>query len=373
MPLDLAQTLSEQQLPELPPRFVQPLHRREPCHGYSSIPVIDLQELLHQDGHSARMAAQALANACEEWGFFQISTSLMEDVRRLVKEFLNLFMEKKMKRPMKSDSHCSTGYGRNFDFSEDTILDWVDALINYISPPALKNPEYWPDKPAAYRYIFVTRKSFKLYRLSTFFKLSNFLAFLDSSFLEEAVGGEDSQVVLRVNHYPRCQQPDLVLGLRPHSDGSAITLLLHDEVEGLQVKKDGVWWAVKPIPDALIVNIGDMMQVICKNLKLVNLFWVIEGLVVELGSNDDNISMLQLVSNGRYTSMEHRAVVRSDNERISIVVFYLPAASAFLSPITTEGTESQNALYKPIKYGDYLTELRNKELQGKDRINSLLI
>ncbi|MCO5570303.1 hypothetical protein L7F22_024021 [Adiantum nelumboides] len=128
MPLDLVQTLSKQQLHELPSQFVQPLHRREPCHGYSSIPVIDLQELLH---HSAHMAAQALANACEEWGFFQIinhgiSASLMEDVKRLVKEFLNLPMEEKMKRPMKFEPYHSTGYGCNFDFSEiPSLIGWM--------------------------------------------------------------------------------------------------------------------------------------------------------------------------------------------------------------------------------------------------------
>ncbi|MCO5552077.1 hypothetical protein L7F22_005587 [Adiantum nelumboides] len=342
--VDLAQTISKKQLHEVPSRFVQPLHRREPCHGHSSIPVIDLQELLHQDDHSARMAAQELANACKEWGFFQIinhgiSTSLMEGVRRLVKEFLNLPMEEKMKRPMKFEPYHPTGYGRTFDLSEDTILDWVDALINYVSPPDLKDPEYWPDKPAAYRETIEAYGGEVIKLTKTLLGILSTLLGLSSTHLEEAFGDEDAQVVLRVNHYPCCHQPDLVMGLSPHSDGSAMTVLLHDEVEGLQVKKDGGWWTVKPIPGALIVNMGDMMQ---------------------------------LVSNGRFTSMEHRAVVRSDVERISIVVFYAPSARALLGPIAPKGVK-QNALYKPIKYGDYLTMYMNKELQGKDRINSLRI
>jgi flavonol synthase len=85
---------------------------------------------------------------------------------------------------------------------------------------------------------------------------------LPSKQLETAFGGDDAQVILRVNHYPRCPQVDRVLGLSPHSDGSAITVLLDDDnVQGLQVKKDGTWWAVKAAPGALLVNMGDMMQV----------------------------------------------------------------------------------------------------------------
>ena len=50
-------------------------------------------------------------------------------------------------------------------------------------------------------------------------------------------------------------------GLRPHSDGSVITALLDDQVEGLQVKKGGEWFTVSPVSGSLIVNIGDLLQV----------------------------------------------------------------------------------------------------------------
>ena len=84
---------------------------------------------------------------------------------------------------------------------------------------------------------------------------------LSSKNLETLFGGEDAQVVMRVNHYPRCPQADQVLGLSPHSDGPILTVLLQDVVEGLQVKKDGTWCTIKPIPGALFVNMGDMMEV----------------------------------------------------------------------------------------------------------------
>lgn len=70
-------------------------------------------------------------------------------------------------------------------------------------------------------------------------------------------------LLTRVNFYPRCSRPDQVLGLKPHSDKTGMTVLLQSEedVEGLQVLKDGKWITVPVIPNALVVNLGDQMQV----------------------------------------------------------------------------------------------------------------
>jgi len=68
---------------------------------------------------------------------------------------------------------------------------------------------------------------------------------------------------MRINYYPPCPQPEKVIGLTPHSDGVGLTILLQvSEVEGLQVRKDGMWIPVKPLPNAFILNIGDMLEVI---------------------------------------------------------------------------------------------------------------
>lgn len=65
-----------------------------------------------------------------------------------------------------------------------------------------------------------------------------------------------------MNYYPPCSQADKVIGITPHSDGSMLSLLVQvNEVEGLQINKNGKWIPVKPIPGAIIVNIGDMMEV----------------------------------------------------------------------------------------------------------------
>ena len=63
-------------------------------------------------------------------------------------------------------------------------------------------------------------------------------------------------------YYPYCPQPDLTLGLTPHTDPGIVTVLLQNEIEGLQVKhQERGWVPVKPVPGGVIVNIGDFLQV----------------------------------------------------------------------------------------------------------------
>lgn len=64
-----------------------------------------------------------------------------------------------------------------------------------------------------------------------------------------------------VNHYQRCPEPSLALGLAKHRDPSIITVIHQQDVPGLQVLLDGNWVLVQPIPHALIVNIGYILQV----------------------------------------------------------------------------------------------------------------
>jgi isopenicillin N synthase-like dioxygenase len=69
--------------------------------------------------------------------------------------------------------------------------------------------------------------------------------------------------VLRMNYYPPCMtMAEKVLGFSPHSDASFLTLLLEiNSVEGLQIKRHNAWITVKPNPKALLVNVGDFLEV----------------------------------------------------------------------------------------------------------------
>jgi isopenicillin N synthase-like dioxygenase len=86
----------------------------------------------------------------------------------------------------------------------------------------------------------------------------------ESSFLSQF--GDNPIMQVRFNFYPPCSRPDMVLGVKAHSDRSGITVLLQDEaVEGLQILKDDRWIKVPVIPHALVVNLGDQMQVCLKS------------------------------------------------------------------------------------------------------------
>lgn len=74
---------------------------------------------------------------------------------------------------------------------------------------------------------------------------------------------KDQTSFTRLNYYPRCPTPDLVLGIGRHKDSGALTILSQDDVGGLEVKRktDGEWVQVRPTPGAFIINVGDVIQV----------------------------------------------------------------------------------------------------------------
>jgi isopenicillin N synthase-like dioxygenase len=67
---------------------------------------------------------------------------------------------------------------------------------------------------------------------------------------------------LRLLHYWPLMDFKREIGCGAHTDYGLVTLLLQDDVGGLQVlnKLSGEWIHVPPIEGALVVNLGDMMQ-----------------------------------------------------------------------------------------------------------------
>jgi len=82
---------------------------------------------------------------------------------------------------------------------------------------------------------------------------------LEFDYLNKALGNHEQHMA--INYYPKCPSPELTFGLPPHSDPNILTLLLQDEVPGLQVLNNGQWIDVNPIPNSFVINIGDQLQV----------------------------------------------------------------------------------------------------------------
>ncbi|GJV78089.1 non-heme dioxygenase N-terminal domain-containing protein, partial [Tanacetum coccineum] len=92
----------------------------------------------------------------------------------------------------------------------------------------------------------------------------------DDCFLNQY--GTTAKMHARFNYYPPCRWVDNVFGLKPHADGTAITVLLQDkEIEGLQLLKDGQWVGVPIVRDALTINVGDQIEVTYIALLLLNI------------------------------------------------------------------------------------------------------
>lgn len=343
-PIDLVQTLHERQVKEIPARYILPSDKRpsRPVQVQQSFPVIDLAGL--EDSDQRVKTVSQLVQASQEWGFFQIINhgiplSLLESVKRVSQEFFGLSLEEKRKQcPVRPGIYMLEGYGRFFDISDDTVLDWVDALVHYIFPEWAKAVEHWPKIPSTYRETYekygaeVMRVIDKLLEL-----LSEGLG-LNPNYIQTL--NKEPLLQVRINYYPPCPQPDLVNGLKPHSDGDMLAVLLDDGVDGLQVRKDDEWFTVASVPGSLIVNIGDF---------------------------------LQIISNGKYKSAEHRAVTNANQNRMSIVMFFNPQADVIIRAAPELIDEAHPSLYKAVKAGEYTTVYMSQDLRGKDSVNALFI
>ena len=138
---------------------------------------------------------------------------------------------------------------------------------------------------------------------------------LDKDYIEKAFS--KPSVGIKVAKYPKCSHPELVMGLREHTDAGGIILLLPDElVPGLEFLKDGKWIPVPPTKgNRIFVNLGDQIEV---------------------------------MTNGIYKSICHRVLPNKNGSRLSIATFYNPGADAIICPAPKLTYPSQ------YRFEDYL-------------------
>nr|GMD04418.1 protein SRG1-like isoform X2 [Ipomoea batatas] len=201
-----------------------------------------------------------------------VSSSVLEKAKAEVQGFFNLPLEEKQKCGQIAGE--IEGFGQLFVVSEEQKLDWADMFFIKTLPQHIRSPHLFPKLPPSFS---------------------------------------------------------------PHSDADGLTILLQvNETEGLQIKKNGAWLPVVPIPNSLIVNIGDT---------------------------------LEIFTNGIYRSIEHRAVVSWDKERMSVATFHAPKLDAELGPAGGLVTAETPPKYKRISVPEFFRLFFSSKLDGKSHVD----
>ncbi|KAI3469736.1 hypothetical protein Pfo_026399 [Paulownia fortunei] len=274
----------------VPRIFIHPPENLENITKKSNIqlrfPVIDLVGI-HNDPAKHKEIGDKILDASETWGFFQvvnhgIPISIVEEMLNGVRRFHEQDTEIK-KQYYTRDFTKKMLYNSNFNLYGSPAASWRDSLYCIMAP----NPPQPEELPSACREILMKFSKQVMELGISLFRL-----------LSEALGLNPNHLIdidcaqtlsLFAHYYPACPEPELTLGTVKHSDYSFLTVLLQDNFGGLQVLHQNQWVHAPPLPGALIVNIGDL---------------------------------LQLISNDKLKSVEHRVLASHSGPRISMAGFF---------------------------------------------------
>ncbi|VAI25130.1 unnamed protein product [Triticum turgidum subsp. durum] len=280
-----------------------------------------------------RSAFAHRARVCRVWSLTDrqvlnhgLPLEVMLAAMAVAHEFFRLSPEEKAKL-YSDDPAKKMRLSTSFNVRKETVHNWRDYLRLHCHPLEQFVPE-WPANPPPFRDVMSTyckevrQLGFRLYAM-----ISASLG-LEQDYIKKVLGEQEQHMA--VNFYPKCPSPELTYGLPAHTDPNALTILMMDEqVAGLQVLKEGRWIAVNPRPNALVINLGDQ---------------------------------LQALSNGRYKSVWHRAVVNSDRPRMSIASFLCPCNSVKLGPAEKLIGEKSPAVYRNYTYDEYYKKFWSRNL-----------
>ncbi|KAF5458157.1 hypothetical protein F2P56_022212 [Juglans regia] len=320
-----------------PPETISDLKKPSQACTTKSIPVIDLAHLKYSPHERQKLVAE-IKEATATWGFFQVinhgvPVSVLDETINAIRAFHDQPQEVRAKHYKRQESH-GVMYATNNDLYRAKAATWHDSLGVWLSPEKVRAKE--EEIPEICRKEVLAWESHATKVAEALFEL-----------LSEGLGVEAGRFKelgflagkLLVGHcYPYCPRPDLTVGITSHTD-SGLTVLLQNQVAGLQVKHGDEWVNVKPIPGALTINIGDFIQII---------------------------------SNDNYTSVEHRVLANPCKDpRISVVIFFNVGNrgdSEYFGPLEELVSAEKPRLYRKFTVQEFHKNFLGKGLDSKSII-----
>ncbi|XP_015959035.1 1-aminocyclopropane-1-carboxylate oxidase [Arachis duranensis] len=295
-----------------------------------NFPIVDMSKLNTEERASAM---EMIKDACENWGFFElinhpISIELMDKVEKLTKEHYKKCMELRFKEMVASK-------GLESAQSEINDLDWESTFFLRHLPTS--NISEIPDLPQHYREAMkeFAKELEKLAELLLDLLCENLG--LEKGYLKKVFhGSKGPNFGTKVSNYPPCPKPELIKGLRAHTDAGGIILLFQDDkVSGLQLLKDDKWIDVPPMRHSIVINLGDQLEVI---------------------------------TNGKYKSVMHRVIAQTDGTRMSLASFYNPGNDALISPAPAlvKELDETSQVYPKFVFDDYMKLYVGLKFQAKE-------
>lgn len=288
-----------------------------------NIPVIDIAAL------DEPPALRAIDAACRDWGFFQVTRHGIEDgalaeLFRVAHAFFDQSTAVK-RRILRTAANPWGFYDQELT---KRTRDWKE-VYDFGPPDGADLVPQWPAGMPGFEAA-VRRYYAECERLSR--RLVGAIARNLGTRPDAVLAGfGDAQTsFVRLNYYAACPTPsspsdltppaDGFLGVNQHTDAGALTVLLQDDQPGLEVFRDGRWHLVEARRDALVINIGDIVQV-----------W----------------------SNDRYQAAVHRVVVSSSMPRYTAPFFYNPSYETSYAPLATTIDARHPARYRAIRWGEF--------------------
>ncbi|KAF4347408.1 gibberellin 2-beta-dioxygenase 2 [Cannabis sativa] len=327
-----------------------PILRGEKIDSNIELPTIDLMG-------ERKKVCKEIVKACEEFGFFKVINHgvPVDVISKMEEESLSFFSkseaQKKQAGPANPYGYGSKTIGFNGDMGE---VEYIllntnpNTIAHYSNTISNNNPTKF--RCAVNWYIeAVKRLACEILDL-----MANGLSVSDTNLFSRLIKDSDNDSLFRLNHYPNTKDMDTSsptppppmdvahykVGFGEHSDPQILTLLRSNDVGGLQISlEDKVWVPVPPDPFAFWVNVGDV---------------------------------LQALTNGRFLSVRHRALVTNNNNnnktRMSMAYFAAPPLNAWVSAPKEVVTHEKPRLYRPFTWAEYKRTTYSLRL-GDSRLN----